>query len=174
MLFSSIKDLDVYKRAYELAMHIFEASKAFPKEEKYSLTDQVRRCSRSTCANMREAWSKRRYNAHFVSKMTDADGENSETDTWLDFAHDCGYINDQTYLYLKNECQDVGSMLGAILKHPEKFTLLADRDPKSEVRDPRAKGRDARAEDRDSTAEGHKSRTEDRDPRIEVSDPVSK
>ena len=78
--------------AYEQAMDIFYLSKNFPKEEKYSLTDQIRRASRSVCANMREAWAKRRYIAHFTSKVTGSDGENSETEIWIDFAKDCKYI----------------------------------------------------------------------------------
>ena len=86
MQIKSAKDLTVYKRAYELAMEIFHASKHFPAEERYSLTDQLRRSSRSVCSNLREAWAKRRYEAHFVSKLTDSDGENGETETWLDFA----------------------------------------------------------------------------------------
>lgn len=92
MYVKSAKDLDVYKLAYEQAMEIFSLSKVFPKEEKYSLTDQIRRASRSVCGNLREAWAKRKYIAHFASKLTDCDGENAETDTWLDFARDCGYI----------------------------------------------------------------------------------
>ena len=85
MQIKSAKDLIVYQKAYALAMEIFEASKNFPAEEKYSLIDQIRRSSRSVCTNLREAWAKRRYEAHFVSKLTDADGENGETETWLDF-----------------------------------------------------------------------------------------
>jgi four helix bundle protein len=84
----SAKDLTVYQKAYALAMEIFEAGKGFPAEEKYLLIDQMRRSSRSVCTNIREAWAKRRYEARFVSKLTDADGENRETDTWLDFACD--------------------------------------------------------------------------------------
>jgi four helix bundle protein len=93
MQIKSTKDLIVYQKAYALAMEIFEASKKFFAEEKYSLIDQIRRSSRSVCANLREAWAKRKYGAHFVSKLTDADGENGETETWLDFAHDCGYLS---------------------------------------------------------------------------------
>ncbi len=90
MQIKSPKDLIVYQKAYTLAMKIFEVSKSFPAEEKYSLTDQIRRSSRSVCTNLREAWAKRKYKAHFVSKLTDADGENGETDSWLDFACECG------------------------------------------------------------------------------------
>ncbi|MBU4211508.1 MAG: four helix bundle protein [Verrucomicrobia bacterium] len=89
MELKSAKDLTVYKKAYELAMRIFEISKRFPPEERYALIGQIRRSSRSVCMNLREAWAKRRYEAHFVSKLTDCDGENSETDSSLDFARDC-------------------------------------------------------------------------------------
>ncbi len=92
MRINSAKDLDVYKHAYALAMRIFELTKNFPPEERYALTSQIRRASRSTCLNLREAWAKRRYEAHFVSKLTDCDLENSETDSSLDFARECGYI----------------------------------------------------------------------------------
>ena len=118
----SAKDLRVYKTAYDLAMEIFEISKTWPTEERYSLTDQIRRSSRSVCSNIREAWAKRRYEAHFVSKLTDVDGENSETDTWLDFAKDCGYL-EQHYDPLKEKCRSVGKMLGSMLKNPESFIL---------------------------------------------------
>jgi four helix bundle protein len=87
------QDLDVYRKSFEAAMQIFEASKQFPKEETYSLTDQMRRSSRSVCANLAEAWRKRRYEAAFVSKMNDSEGEAAETQTWLEFAVRCGYIN---------------------------------------------------------------------------------
>ena len=89
MQIKSAKDLIVYQKAYALAMETFEASRRFPAEERYFLADQIRRSSRSVCTNIREAWAKRRYEAHFVSKLTDADGENGETETWLDFASDC-------------------------------------------------------------------------------------
>jgi four helix bundle protein len=124
----SATDLDVYKVAYELAMEIFHASKHWPKEEKFSLTDQVRRSSRSVCSNLREAWSKRRYEAHFISKLTDCDGENSETGTWLDFANDCNYLPDDQYKNLAEKCNRVGSMLGAMIKNPKPF-LITDLCP---------------------------------------------
>ena len=119
----SAKDLRVYKKAYELAMEIYQVSKEWPAEEKYALTDQIRRSSRSVCANLREAWAKRRYQAHFVSKLTDADGENSETDTWLDFALDCGYISESHHLHLVEACKGVGGMLGAMLTNPQPFIV---------------------------------------------------
>jgi four helix bundle protein len=94
MRLNSAEDLDVYRKAYNLAMRIFELSRSFPVEEKFALTSQIRRSSRSVCLNLREAWAKRRYEAHFVSKLTDCDGENSETESSLDFAKDCGYMTE--------------------------------------------------------------------------------
>jgi four helix bundle protein len=121
MIINSAKDLRVYKAAYELAMEIFEISKQWPKEEIYTLTDQIRRASRSVCSNIREAWAKRRYEAHFINKLTDADAENSETDTWLDFAKDCGYLNDNDHERPIVRCSDIGRMLGSMLKKPDAF-----------------------------------------------------
>ena len=123
MQIRSAKDLMVYQKAYALAMEIFKLSKAWPLDEKYSLTDQIRRSSRSVCANLREGWAKRRYEAHFVSKLTDADGENSETDTWLDFARDCEYLSVEDHRRLTSECQEVGAMLGSMIKNPTSFLL---------------------------------------------------
>ena len=123
MVAKSAKDLRVYKKAYALAMEIFHVSKHWPAEEKYSLTDQIRRSSRSVCANLSEAWAKRRYEAHFISKLTDADGENGETDTWLDFALDCGYLSAEDHKRLAAECREVGAMLGAMLNNPEPFVF---------------------------------------------------
>ena len=123
MQIRSAKDLKVYQKAYSLAMEIYQLSKSWPYEEKYSLTDQIRRASRSVCSNLREAWSKRRYEAHFISKLTDSDGENSETDTWLDFALDCGYLDPSEHLRLTAECKHIGSMLGSMLNKPKPFLL---------------------------------------------------
>ncbi len=123
MRIDSAKDLDVYKKAYELAMEIFEISKSFPKDERYSLTDQIRRSSRSVCLNLREAWAKRRYEAHFVSKLTDCDGEDSETDSSLDFAKDCGYINDEVHRALTAKNREVGKMLGGMMNNPSSFLI---------------------------------------------------
>ena len=86
-------ELEVYKKAFAVAMEIFEVSKAFPKEETYSLTDQVRRSSRSVCANLAEAWRKRRYEAAFISKLSDCESEAAETQVWLQFAVECGYVD---------------------------------------------------------------------------------
>ncbi|MBI5822202.1 MAG: four helix bundle protein [Verrucomicrobia bacterium] len=126
MQINSATDLTVYQKAYALAMHIFLASKRFPSEERYSLTGQIRRASRSVCVNLREAWAKRRYEAHFVSKLSDCDGENSETDSWLDFAKDCGYLTEKDYRDLKAENREVGKMLGSMVNSPSKFLLISD------------------------------------------------
>jgi len=123
MIINSAKELKVYESAYELAMEIFETSKQWPTEERYSLTDQIRRSSRSVCANLREAWAKRRYEAHFISKLTDSDAENSETDTWLDFARNCGYLNDVSHKRLTSRCKEIGRMLGSMLKKPGDFLI---------------------------------------------------
>ena len=125
MQIKSAKNLLAYQKAYHLAMDIFEVSKAWPAEEKYALTDQVRRSSRSVCTNLREAWAKRRYAAHFLSKPTDSDGENSETDSWLDFAGDCGYLSAEMHQELVAECQQVGALLGSMIKNPAPFLISA-------------------------------------------------
>ena len=121
MRIDSAKQLKVYQEAYTLAMEIYELTKEWPLEERYSLTDQIRRSSRSVCTNLREAWAKRRYEAHFTMKLTDCDGENSETDTWLDFAKDCGYLNGKDYSRLAEKCSSVGKMLGSMLNNPAPF-----------------------------------------------------
>ena len=121
MQIDSAKDLNVYKQAYKLAMEIFELTKKFPSEEKYALTSQIRRSSRSICLNLREAWAKRRYEAHFVSKLTDCDGENSETESSLDFAKDCGYISAEQHRSLTSNSKKIGGMLGNMVKRAESF-----------------------------------------------------
>ena len=125
MAAQNIKELTVYRKAYELVMRVFEASKDFPPEERWALTGQIRRSSRSVCNNLREAWAKRRYEAHFVSKLTDSDGESNETDTSLDFARDCGYITFERHHELVALNDEVGRMLGAMIKNPAPF-LIAD------------------------------------------------
>ena len=125
MQVSSAKDLRVYKAAYDLAMKIFELSKSFPPEEKFALTSQIRRSSRSVCLNLREAWAKRRYEAHFISKLTDCDGENSETDSSLDFARDCKYITSDQHTKLAVSCEEIGKMLGSMIKNPDTFLIAA-------------------------------------------------
>ena len=118
------RDLKVYKLAYELAMEIFHESKAFPKEERYSLTDQIRRSSRSVAANIAEAFRKRRYPNMFISKLADADSEATETLVWLDFACDCGYLLRERHDKLVGRCEEVGRMLGGMMAKPEKFRML--------------------------------------------------
>ena len=123
MRINSAKELDVYKKAYALAMDIFNASKAFPAEERYALTGQIRRSSRSIAMNLREAWAKRRYEAHFISKLTDCDGENSETDTSLDFALDCAYLTLDQHLEFTSRNREIGRMLGSMINNPAPFLL---------------------------------------------------
>ncbi len=125
MRINSAKELDVYKKAYELAMTIYTVSKTFPPEEKFALILQIRRSSRSVCLNLREAWAKRRYEAHFISKLTDCDGENSETDTSLDFARDCGYLTEEQHRSLADSCAEIGKMLGAMIKNPRSFLKIS-------------------------------------------------
>ncbi len=123
MQFASVRDLDVYQTAFDLAMEIFRASRQFPAEEKYALTDQIRRSSRSVCANLREAWAKRRYVNHFISKLSDCDGESGETGAWLDFAFECGYLSEPLYKKLTDENVRIGQMLGGMIKNPSGFLV---------------------------------------------------
>jgi four helix bundle protein len=104
-------------------MEIFHESKKFPAEEKYSLTDQIRRASRSVPSNIAEGYRKKRYSRMFVSKMADADGEATETQVWLDFAQECGYLAEMRQLELRRGYEEVGRMLGAMIAHPERFTV---------------------------------------------------
>jgi four helix bundle protein len=123
MAVKSAKELRVYIAAYQLAMRVFEISKRFPSEERFALTSQLRRSSRSICLNLREAWAKRRYAAHFISKLSDCDGENSETDSAIDFARDCGYITPEEHRELSECCSSIGAMLGHMVQNPEPFLL---------------------------------------------------
>src|SRR5438445_1541330 len=107
-------------------MKVFEVTKGFPPEERFALTSQIRRSSRSVCLNLREAWAKRRYGAHFVSKLTDCDGENSETDASLDFALQCHYITEEEHKSLAAKSASIGRMLGAMIRNPEPFLLSPD------------------------------------------------
>jgi four helix bundle protein len=118
----SFKELKVYQLAFESARDIRILSLSFPKEETYSLTDQIRRSSRSVCINIGEGYRKRIYPKHFTSKMTDADGEATETSIWLDFALDAGYIDSNTNNALQTKYLEIGRMLNAMALHPEKFT----------------------------------------------------
>ena len=115
------KDLEVYRRQRALAQEIFSLSKQFPRDEQFSLTSQMRRASRSVGAQIAEAWAKRLYPKHFVSKLTDADGEQMETQHWLIEAADCGYIRDEDSKRLMGQCQELGRMIGSMIRKAESF-----------------------------------------------------
>ena len=119
---NGFKDLVVYQKAFALAMEIFEVTKNFPKEEKYSLTDQIRRSSRSVCAQIAEAYRRKSFPEHFTSKMTDADAENSETSVWLDFARSCGYLDQTTFRHLSQKASEVGLLIGKVIKKAAHFS----------------------------------------------------
>ncbi len=121
MSYKKINETKAYKLAFELAMKIHEISKRFPKEEKYSLTDQVRRSSRSVCSCLAEAHRKRLYSAHFFSKVSDSDMENAETQTWLEFALACKYILQNEHDELLNLSEEVGRLLSHMIHNPEKY-----------------------------------------------------
>ena len=116
------KKLIVYQKSFELAMLIFEKTKAFPKIEQYSLTDQIRRSSRSVCSNFAESYYKRTYLKHFVSKLSDARMENAETLVWLDFSYNCNYISTIEYKELSGLQTEIGKLLTSMIQSPEKFT----------------------------------------------------
>ncbi len=117
----SVKETKVYKLAFELAMEIYIVSKQFPKEETYSLTDQIRRSSRSVCICLLEAYRKKRYPAHFVAKVTDSDMENSETSGWLDFSLACHYITTEKHVQLLGKNAEIGRLLNHMINNPEKY-----------------------------------------------------
>jgi len=117
------KDLKVYQLAYKLAMEIFNESKTFPIEERYSLTDQIRRSSRSVATNIAEAFRKRRYRNMFVNKLSDSDAEATETQVWLDFSLECGYLSRESYEKLVKGYKEIGKMLGSMMSTPEKFKI---------------------------------------------------
>lgn len=115
------KQTAVYQKAYVLAIDIFVITKNFPKEERYALTDQIRRSSRSVCACLAEAYRKKQYPAHFVSKLSDADMENSETSVWLDFSQDCFYLTPEKHQQLIQQCEEVGKLIGHMIQHPDRY-----------------------------------------------------
>ncbi len=121
LIMRSYKELLIYQKAFNLAMDIREITRSFPKEEIYSLTNQIIRCSRSVCANFAEAYRRRKYPAHFLSKLTDADAENAETEVWLDFALACRYITEDEHRKLISQKEEVGKLLGDIFKNPDKY-----------------------------------------------------
>ncbi len=116
-----VRDLDVYKIAFETAMEIFEISKEFPKEEKYSLVDQLRKSSRSVCTNLAEGWRKRRYKAVFINKLSDAAQEAAETQTWLEFALKCNYINEVIFKKLDEKYEHIFAMLNTMERKADAF-----------------------------------------------------
>lgn len=118
---TSFRDLIVYRKARELSLEIFRLTKRFPKEETYSLTDQVRRSSRSMGAQIAEAWARRRYEKHFISKLTDSDGEQQETQHWIETALDCEYISQEEARVLLEKCSEIGRLLGGIIAKAEQF-----------------------------------------------------
>jgi four helix bundle protein len=117
----SFYNLIVYKKAFGLAMKIFEISKSFPSEEKYSLTNQIRRSSRSVCANLAESYQRRKYKNHFLSKLNDVESENAETQVWIDFAFNCSYISSEKYQELTAENNEVGKLIWYMMNNSEKF-----------------------------------------------------
>jgi four helix bundle protein len=118
---TSFRELIVYRRARELSRAIFQLTKWFPKEESYSLTDQIRRSSRSVGAQIAEAWAKRRYEKHFISKRTDSDGEQQETQHWIETALDCEYISQEDAKILLEKCAEIGRLLGGMIAKAEQF-----------------------------------------------------
>ena len=119
----SYRELRVYQNAFEAAMAIFEITKLFPKEEKYSMVDQMRRSSRSVCSNIGEAWRKRRYPSHFVSKLSDSEGEAEETRIWLEFALSCKYIDEARFNDLDSKYDLIIGQLVRMITEPEKWTI---------------------------------------------------
>lgn len=117
----TFKDLTVYKKAFELSMLIFNESKKFPDDEKFGLTSQIRRSSRSVCSNIGEGYRKRQYPAHFVSKCSDADMENSETQVWLDYSLACNYIPNECFKDLLVRSEEVGRLLNHMIENPDKY-----------------------------------------------------
>jgi four helix bundle protein len=121
------RELDVYAKAFDAAMQVFELSRTFPKEETYSLTDQIRRSSRSVCANLAEAWRKRRYEAAFISKLSDVEAEAAETQVWLEFAVKCKYLERDTAARLYKTYDEVLRTVVGMITHPETWVLNSRR-----------------------------------------------
>jgi four helix bundle protein len=117
----SFRELFVYQEARQLSRELYQLSLQFPKEERYALTDQVRRSSRSVGAQIAEAWAKRRYENHFISKLTDADGEQQETQHWIETALDCGYLSSAQADLLLDKCQRIGRLLGSMMAKADQF-----------------------------------------------------
>ena len=135
---NNFRDLLVYKKSRGISREIFRLTQKFPKEETYSLIDQVRRSSRSVGAQIAEAWAKRRYEKHFISKLTDADGEQQETQHWLGIALDCGYISHEQTKDLVEKCEEIGRMLGGMINKADSFCnphLLSVQEEQSRLPD---------------------------------------
>lgn len=124
--YTDFRALLVYQKAYHLACDIFEMTSSFPREEVYSLTDQIRRASRSVCANLAEAYRKRPYRKHFLLKLTDCLGENSETQVWLDFSFHCKYIDEENYRLLTEATTEVGRLLTYMYHNPDKYGVAPE------------------------------------------------
>ncbi len=124
------QELDVYKKSFESAMSIFHQSKRFPREEMYSLTDQIRRASRSVCANIAEAWRKRRYEAAFIAKLSDAEGEAAEVQTWIEFAVKCEYLEREVAVKLFEDYDHILGMLVSMISKPESWVMPSGRRSK--------------------------------------------
>lgn len=128
-----VQDLRIYGIAFEVAMRIFEASKSWPKAETFALTDQARRSSRAVCANLAEAWAKRRYPRHFIAKLSDAHAEAAETEVWVSFAERCGYLLPDDATSLQSECRHVAGALVTMMNQPDQWcgpaTLLREPEP---------------------------------------------
>ena len=120
----SYQELNVYEKAFNLSKAVFEITKAFPKEESYSLTDQLRRSSRSIGAQIAEAWAKRRYEKHFISKLTDADAEQMESQHWMHVAYSCGYISEEVLQNWLTELNTIERMLHSMMKKSETFCTV--------------------------------------------------
>ena len=120
-------ELKVYQKSFEVAMEIYKISFHFPSEEKYSLTDQIRRSSRSVSANISEAWGKRRYPKSFVSKLTDAEGEARETQTWLEFSYQCNYIDEEKFKYFNEKYDEIIALLIYMINNVEKWTNFTSK-----------------------------------------------
>ena len=118
---STVKDLIVYQKGFKNAMNIFHVTKKYPTDEKFGLTSQIRRSSRSVCSNLAEAYRKRRYPTHFITKISDADMENCETQTWLDFSLACEYISKTHYTKLYKETEEIGKLLNHMIENPKNY-----------------------------------------------------
>lgn len=126
-MFKGLTDLLAFQKAFSLSMEIFETSKRFPKEERYSLTDQIRRSSRAVCSNLGEAYRKRMYESYFISKVSDADMENTETQVWLEFARSCQYLGEEEFTKLNEKSKEIGKLLDYYIHNPSRFRRKSEK-----------------------------------------------